>query len=68
VIYLLSSIDDVFRKRETSDRRPSDDGVMPGRRVRHLHCVELQERLAQRNSTQQELSEIKYFLFYVFVL
>jgi len=32
---------------------------MPGRGVRHLHGVELQEGFAKRYSAQQELPEIK---------
>ena len=53
--YLLSSIDDVLREVEPSDGRPPDDGVMSGRRVRHLHRAELKERLAQGHAAQQQL-------------
>lgn len=54
--HLLAAVDDVFREGESPDGRAADDRVVSGRRVRHLHRAELQERLAQGHPTQNELS------------
>ena len=54
--HLLAAVDDVLREGESADGGAADDRVVAGRRVRHLHRAELQERLAQRHPTQKQLS------------
>ena len=57
--HLFAAVDDVFWEGESADGGAADDRVVAGRRVRHLHRAELQERLAQRYPTQQQLSAIE---------
>lgn len=54
--YLLATIDDIFGEVQATGRRSPDHRMMAGRRMRHLHRTELQEGLAQRDATQQQLS------------
>ena len=53
--HLFSSVYDVLWEGESARAGPADDGMMTRRCVRHLHRAELQERLPQDNTTQQQL-------------
>jgi hypothetical protein len=53
---LFSAIDDIFREGESAHTRPAHYTVVAGGSVGHLHCRELEEALAEGDSTQQELS------------
>lgn len=52
---LFSSINNIFWKGKTSYTGPSNHTVMSWRGVGHLHGRKLEETLAQRHTTQQQL-------------
>ena len=56
--YLFPTVHDVLGEGESATAGTADDGVVPGRCVRHLHGTELEERLTQHHPTQQQLSGV----------